>query len=225
MRIGIPFKKRERQSKGHVIIDMSKLNFNSNDQEKSAIIYLRNMLEPSMELDFSECDYARKEKLLTIYLTSNFCFKQYSFINAVVELEARYIGLENSTSYFTPEECDKYIKNNKNIFEELSSIYSSTPLIFMHGSFIDDTIERKITKYIGKNVRYIYENKRTDELVLNSDRTPIYYEDLASDDVFRENLYKSSSVLPLIANTASNTDTKTINQIICKINELVEKGD
>ena len=221
-RTGLPFK--NKLSEEDIIIDMSLLNFNAKDQEKSAMIYLRNMLSPNMELDFSKCDYDRKSKFLTFYLTSNFYFEQFSFINATIELEAKYLGLDSATSYFTAEECDKYIEEHKDIFEELASIYVSTPILLLPQNRIDDTIEKATLKYIGKNIRYLYENNRVDELIMSADKSPMLYMDLVNDRDFQANVRRSSSVLPLITSVAEEANVETINQIISEINTLIEEG-
>ena len=223
-RTRLPFKYKISPDE-NVVVDMSQLNFDSDDKEKAAIIYLRNQISPNIELDFSSCAYARKEKLLTCYLMSNFYFKQFAFINATIELVAKYLSLNSSTSYFTSEESDLYIEAHKDLLEEIASIYSSTLLFLLPDDKRDKMTKEKRTKFVGKNIRFLYDNHRIDELIINSNRQPVLYKNLLEDSVFIRNLYRSPSTLPLVVNAVENTDSNTMNQIILRINKMLEEGE
>ena len=221
-RTGLPFKDKISPDE-NVVVDMSQLNFDSDDKEKAAIIYLRNQISPNIELDFSSCAYARKEKLLTCYLMSNFYFKQFAFVNAAIELVAKYLSLNSSTSYFMPEEADLYIEAHKDLLEEIASIYASTLLFLIPKDKIDKATREKRTEFVGKNVRFLYDSHRIDELILNSNRTPILYTNLLDDSVFKRNLFCSPSTLPLIVNAVENMDSSSTNQIIIQINKMLKE--
>lgn len=222
-RIGLPFQERY-SSADNIVVDMSVLKFDSDDKEKSAIIYLRNQVSPNIELDFSNCAYARKEKLLTYYLSSNFYFKQFAFINAAVEVIAKYLSLESSTAYFTPEETTLYIESHKSLLEEIASIYASTLLFLIPENKIDGTTKEKRTEFVGKNVRFLYDTHRIDELIINANRTPVLYKNLLEDSVFHRNLLQSPSTLPLVVNAIENINVNATNQIIIQLNKML-KGE
>jgi len=220
-RTGIPFKKTYQPNE-KILVDMSKLNFDSKDQELTAMIYLRNINSDNLYLDFSSCDYDRKAKMLTAYATSKFYFKEFVFINAIVEVEAEYLGIESidfPKPFFTPEERKKYIEENRPLVEEIAKIYSSAPVFAMPENLRNEAAKSEKTKYVGKNVRYLYSIDDIDELIVHSaGEGPVYFENLAADPAFMNGLLNSSSSVTLVSHLLSHQEKDTINQIISVIN-------
>lgn len=204
-----------------ILIDMSKLNFKEKDKELSAIIYLRNANARNIILDFSSCDYERKSKILSLYIKGNFYFREKTLLNMLAEIVAEYLSIEHDTELFTEKERLKYINDNKNMIEEIASIYASTPIFLMAEDKRDDTIAVENAKYIGKNSRYLYDVDNVDDLIRGAIGQPVaYYENLAKEYTFMNGLLNSRSIMPKLLHWVESKPMNKVENMIKMVKKM-----
>lgn len=146
------------------IVDMSNINFPGIPEEriyKTTFIFLRNT-GFNVILDFSKCDFDRKEKFLLAYLNENIDVVQNEFAITYVSILNRMIG---SPTIFecilTLEEIDTFIERNKELLSKVLSFMMSLPIFALYyfslnnEAYTVDDIEKCDDDLISSNIYHI----------------------------------------------------------------------
>lgn len=173
--------------KNGAVVDLSKIDFPSIEKEKqskTALIFLRNTGFDNIRLDMSKCTEVQKFDILDEYMTSGIKVKLKEFVDAWCEILLYDTQKIKLRKYFNDNEYGDFIKQERNIIDELESIIVSIPLFIMNkASFIDMGPIKKVTKKeVGENYVFLMDNEHIQDIMCSIQKEPVFYKDIFSDN-------------------------------------------
>ena len=232
---GLPYdiKEMETIAEEGAIVDMNQLNFPGIEGLKENIdtsfIFLRNTGFP-VTLDYTKCDYEKKEQYLLSYLQTNIENDQDILDTTWLAICSRYVHMKNNfESILSDKECDDFIVAHKTFVHDITRYTKSIPVFALYMVSLDNKeisladIERIKEAPAGKNVNNLFFADRLGSLAAHEDNVaPAMYE-----DVFRKDNYEltdriSSSYLFTVLNGFGIGKPEDWNLIFTKEKEIHE---
>lgn len=219
----LPFNIKEYQETD--IIDMSSLDFNTDNKVRSAFIFIRNMhINPIM--DFSKCTFEQVSDYLIEYLFGDISVFVPFLINTWIEiLLFGSVSRTNLPSIFGIEYIEQFIDKHKEKVSALKSVIASTPLAAIQNIIeYDDSFEITDESPVNfDNLLHIINHSDFMLIFLNSIGHPVKF----YNKYFNNNTWYQQALgqmLPFVQ--LAHTFSSVINDdpIIQNLNEVYNKG-
>lgn len=144
-----------------LVVDMSDIHFPSDIEnvEKTTMIYLRNT-GYNVELDFSNCDYGRKERLLYEYLFGQiYCDLKELSLAWIAIIKYYVCGEYSDYSILNEQELKSFCQTHKDRINELVVFYVSLPIFLFKRLGVADIsfsdIPKQTTVSFNGGVQYL----------------------------------------------------------------------
>lgn len=232
---GLPYdiKEMEKIAEEGAIVDMNQLNFPGIEGLKENIdtsfIFLRNTGFP-VTLDYTKCDYEKKEQYLLSYLQTNIENDQEILDTTWLAICSRYVQMKNDfESILSDKECNDFIVAHKTFVHNVTRYTKSIPIFALYMVSLDNKeisladIECIKEAPARKNINNLFFADRLGSLAAHEDNiAPAMYE-----DVFRKDNYEltdriSSSYLFTVLNGFGIGKPEDWNLIFTKEKEVHE---
>ena len=124
--------------------DFSK--YTDNDCILTSLIYLRNLSFDNIKLDFSDLQYADKEKYLLLYVTEDMYIKNCNIVDIWFEIFYKYcfdsyFDKSILDKVFTDEEVQKFIDAHNADIDDMLSLIKSTILFLIKKANLDGYVD------------------------------------------------------------------------------------
>ena len=168
-------------------VDMSLLQFEQENKEKTALIYLRNT-GYDVDLVFDNCSNEQKYKYLTEYVTNDFRLQDKQLANTWLKILNLFIGQEtNIQGIISEQDCHRYIRQNLKLVQDVFIFCISVPLYLIQRYKITectvsmDTVEKN-KNYVPKAMYDLISADGYNLLFNSCYINPMYYETCFTDD-------------------------------------------
>lgn len=236
----LPIKPEEIKNidRDNSVVDMSKLEFpvNKKIQKRASFLFIRNT-SLDIPLDFSGCSFKDKEEFLLLYLTGDIDLDIPILTDTWIEILLNEMSDEIVLqSIMDKYEINKFIRNNKDLIQEIYNFIISIPLCSIE--FAMDKDDKYITNdfeesdYDKINIANFVRMTTNEDfklLVTNKDGlTPKYYKKYfyKENNPYLNDLIKPFPFLDIINIISSNEDTQKdfLQNLETTINDAIENG-
>lgn len=137
MNKGLPYKIEEMNTikENGAIIDMNDIHFPSIDEKDNprvSLIYLRNTDFNNVKLDFNNCDYEFKAECLKYFMTGDIIYNIIEYQSTWQRILTNYCCVDvDILSILSPEEIQRFIKENEELVSQVYSFIFSLSYIAM----------------------------------------------------------------------------------------------
>lgn len=153
--------------------------------------------------------YIEKEKLITEYFYSGSFMNIFTFVETMRHILFRYknINYIGNRSILSDIECDRYIKNNKDLVDTLINFYDSLFIIMLlYSSKPSNDIKTIKNKFSNDRITAEELSPNICNLLLNKDFYDYYDKHIGNDlkyysFMFENNLYKGRSFINILTNS------------------------
>lgn len=153
--------------------------------------------------------YIEKEKLITEYFYSGSFMNIFTFVETMRHILFRYknINYNGNRSILSDIECDRYIKNNKDLVDTLINFYDSLFIIMLlYSSKPSNDIKTIKNKFSSDRITTEELSPNICNLLLNKDFYGYYDKHIGNDlkyysFMFENNLYKGRSFINILTNS------------------------
>lgn len=212
------------------VVDMSDIHFPSipaENQSKTALIYLRNTGAENVTLDFAKCTYEQKADFLGEFIASDIYVELPDAINAWMEilLSAVWPDKEFKHAVFSDEQRQQFIRENKEVIDELLELLVSLPLFLIYKNKYVDLSEgdfkEDIVEHVADNYLQLLRHPLIEEIIFGAGIEPKFIKNIFTEGNNRlfkeiaEHLYFAALLYGM-----TTTDPKEWKKAMDDLNEL-----